>query len=203
MGSKSVPPTVVETPPSEVESRIDRLTPEAARSGAFRAAVEDLFATHFPRVFRIVNRLSGEPDLAADVAQEAFVSLYERGSLPDTPVAWVITVALNRFRNRAAKRSRRLRLLTAERAAQVLSDPAPSPAQAIAGDEARDRVRAALALLPERDCRMLLLCAEGYRYRDIAAALNLNEASVGTLLARAKRAFRDAYGAYGDDADAS
>ena len=35
------------------------------------------------------------------------------------------------------------------------------------------------------------------------AALNLNEASVGTLLARAKRAFRDAYGAYGDDADAS
>ena len=104
MGSKSVPPTVVERPPSEVESRIDRLTPEAARSGAFRAAVEDLFATHFPRVFRIVNRLSGEPDLAADVAQEAFVSLYERGSLPDTPVAWVITVALNRFRNRAAKR---------------------------------------------------------------------------------------------------
>ena len=69
--------------------------------------------------------------------------------------------------------------------------------------EARDRVRAALARLPERECRMLLLCAEGYRYRDIAAALNINEASVGTLLARAKRAFRDAYGAYGDDADAS
>jgi len=125
--------------------------------------------------------------------------LYQRGSLPDTPVAWVITVALNRFRNRATKHSRRSRLLTAERAARVLSDPLPSPAQVVAQDEVRDRVRAALARLPERDRQMLLLCAEGYRYRDIAAALTINEASVGTLLARAKRAFRDAYG----DADAS
>jgi RNA polymerase sigma-70 factor (ECF subfamily) len=203
MVSKSVPPAVAATPPSDADRRSDRLTPDAARSGAFRAAVEELFATHFPRVFRIVNRLSGEPDLAADVAQDAFVRLFERGSLPDTPVAWVITVALNQFRNRAAKRSRRLRLLTTERAAAVLSDPPPSPAQAVAGTEARSRVRAALARLPERERRMLLLCAEGYRYRDIATALNINEASVGTLLARAKRAFRDAYGAHGDDADAS
>ena len=203
MVPKPVPPTVAAPPPSEASVRSDRLVPDAASSGTFRAAVEELFATHFPRVFRIVNRLSGEPDLAADVAQEAFVRLYERGSLPDTPVAWVITVALNRFRNRAAKQSRRLRLLTADRAARVLSDPPPSPARAADGAEARCQVRAALARLPERERQMLLLCAEGYRYRDIAAALNINEASVGTLLARAKRAFRDAYGAYGDDADAS
>jgi DNA-directed RNA polymerase specialized sigma24 family protein len=40
---------------------------------------------------------------------------------------------------------------------------------------------------------LLLLRAEGYRYRDIAAALELNESSVGTLLARAKSAFRNHY----------
>jgi DNA-directed RNA polymerase specialized sigma24 family protein len=40
----------------------------------------------------------------------------------------------------------------------------------------------------------LLLRAEGYSYRDIATALDLNEASVGTLLARAVRAFRESYG---------
>jgi DNA-directed RNA polymerase specialized sigma24 family protein len=40
---------------------------------------------------------------------------------------------------------------------------------------------------------MLLLRAEGYGYRAIAAALELNELSVGTLLARAKRAFRTLY----------
>jgi RNA polymerase sigma factor (sigma-70 family) len=65
-------------------------------------------------------------------------------------------------------------------------------------------VRAAIDRLPERERRMLLLRAEGYSYRDIAAALDLNEASVGVLLARARRAFREAYGGGGEDAvDAS
>jgi RNA polymerase sigma-70 factor (ECF subfamily) len=45
---------------------------------------------------------------------------------------------------------------------------------------------------------MLLLQAEGYSYRDIAAALELHEASVGTLLARARRAFLTAYGSRSD-----
>jgi DNA-directed RNA polymerase specialized sigma24 family protein len=47
---------------------------------------------------------------------------------------------------------------------------------------------------------MLLLRAEGFSYRDIATALRINEGSVGTLLARAKRAFLDRYEG---DADAS
>lgn len=45
---------------------------------------------------------------------------------------------------------------------------------------------------------MLLLRAEGYSYRDIASALELNEASVGTLLARAVRAFRAAWEEWSD-----
>jgi RNA polymerase sigma-70 factor (ECF subfamily) len=54
-------------------------------------------------------------------------------------------------------------------------------------------VRRALDRMPERDCNLLLLRAEGFSYRDIAAALELNEASIGTLLARAKTAFRENY----------
>jgi RNA polymerase sigma-70 factor (ECF subfamily) len=46
----------------------------------------------------------------------------------------------------------------------------------------------------------LLLRAEGYSYKEIAEALMIQEASVGTLLARAKRAFRELYE---DQADAS
>jgi RNA polymerase sigma-70 factor (ECF subfamily) len=63
---------------------------------------------------------------------------------------------------------------------------------AVAGD-ASEAVRAALNRLSERDRQLLLLRADGYRYHEIAVALDLNEASVGTLLARAKRAFREAY----------
>ena len=102
-------------------------------------------------------------------------------------------MALNLFRNVKTSRSRRRRLLTVARAEAVLADPPPTPAQAVEAGESGLRVRAAIDRLPERDQRLLLLLAEGYSYRDMASTLDLREASVGTLLARAKRAFRRAY----------
>jgi RNA polymerase sigma-70 factor (ECF subfamily) len=160
---------------------------------SFPARVAALFDAHFERLFRYMNRLSGEPDLASDVVQEAFVKLYQRGSLPDEPEAWLISVAMNLFRNEKGKRSRRLRLLTPERGERTLGDPPPSPEEATLSADSRRQVRDALERLPERDRQMLLLHGEGYRYREIALALEMNEASVGTLLARARRAFREAY----------
>lgn len=153
----------------------------------------ELFDAHYPRLCRSLDRLSGEPELAADLAQEAFVRLYRRGSFPDRPEAWLITVALNLFRNVKSSRARRRRLLTPGHGEGVHSDPPPSPGQWAEAEESRRRVRAAIDRLPQRECEMLLLRAEGYSYRDIATALDLNEASVGTLLARAKREFRQAY----------
>lgn len=164
----------------------------------FHDSVVELFEAHFHRLFRYLDRLSGEPELAADLAQEAFVRLHRRGSLPDQPEAWLITVAMNLFRNARTTGARRRKLLTLARAEAVLADPPPTPGQAAEAQESRERVRAAIDRLPERERRMLLLHAEGYSYRDIASALDLNEASVGTLLARAKRAFRDAYEGEGD-----
>jgi RNA polymerase sigma factor (sigma-70 family) len=91
--------------------------------------------------------------------------------MPDRPAAWLVTVALNLFRNAKSTRSRRRRLLTLSRAEAVLGDPEPSPAQAVVSREAGARVRQALERLPERDQRLLLLHAEGYSYRDLASAL--------------------------------
>ncbi|MGH7702072.1 MAG: sigma-70 family RNA polymerase sigma factor [Gemmatimonadales bacterium] len=159
----------------------------------------DLFNAHFHRLYRYLDRLSDEPELAADLAQEAFIKLHRRGSLPDAPEAWLISVALNLFRNEKATRSRRRRLLTLSRGEGVHAEPPPSPQQAAAAEDTRRRVRSAIDQLPERERHLLLLMAEGYSYRDIAAVLALDEASVGTLLARARRAFR---AMYGDAADA-
>jgi RNA polymerase sigma-70 factor (ECF subfamily) len=153
----------------------------------------ELFHAHFPRLFRYLDRLSGDPDLAADLAQDAFSRLFARGSSPDSPEAWLITVGTNLLRNARSKAARQGRLLTAARSGDVLADPDPSPARAVESGDVQHRVRAVLDALPERDRRMLLLRAEGYGYRAIAAALELNEASVGTLLARAKQAFRTLY----------
>jgi RNA polymerase sigma-70 factor, ECF subfamily len=159
----------------------------------FHDSVATLFEKNFPRLFRYLDRLSGEPELAADLAQEAFVKLYGRGSLPEQPEAWLVTVALNLFRNVKSTRARRHRLLTIARAESAHSDPPPLPTQSAEAMELRSRVRSAIEQLSERDRRLLLLRAEGYSYRDIAMALELNEASIGTLLSRAKRAFSDVY----------
>lgn len=168
---------------------------------SFTERFAELFHSHFHRVFRVLDRLSGEPELAADLAQEAFVRLHARGELPDRPDAWLITVALNLFRNSRTSRSRRRRLATPARAEAVLADPAPSPVQAALAAELRERVRGVLDRLPQREQQMLLLRAEGYAYRDIAELLGLNEASVGTLLARAKEHFREEYLRAGGDWD--
>jgi RNA polymerase sigma-70 factor (ECF subfamily) len=158
-----------------------------------------VFQTEFPRLFRYLDRLSGEPDVAADLVQEAFIRLNRRGTMPDRPASWLVSVAMNLFRNLRSTDARRRRLLTGARAESVLADPSPTPYQTSAAAESQEKVRAALDRLPEREQRLLLLRAEGYSYRDMAAALQLNEASVGTLLARAKQSFRQVY----EESDAS
>jgi RNA polymerase sigma-70 factor (ECF subfamily) len=160
---------------------------------SFQDQVVALFHGHFHRLVRYLDRLSGDPELASDIAQETFIKLHQRGALPDHPEAWLITVAMNLFRNARSTAARRRRLLTVARVEATLGDAAPGPAQLLEGADERDRVRAAIDRLAERERQLLLLRAEGYGYRELAAALGLHEASVGTLLARAKRAFRAAY----------
>jgi len=169
-------------------------------SRSFHDDFVEHYNEHFVRLFRYLDRLSGDPDLAADIAQESFVKLYQRGSLPDSPGAWLVTVAMNLFRNAHAMRERRSRLLKVVPEAATFADRSVTPEHAGDAGDLSHRVRQALGALPERERHMLLLRAEGYSYKEIAHALDLQEASVGTLLARAKRAFREHYG---DRADAS
>ena len=159
---------------------------------AFRELFEEAFDRHYASIFRYLDRLSGDPDLAADIAQEAFVRLYRRGSMPEKPESWVVTVALNLFRNRQSMHGRRGELRRLREA--DLTPPAPaSPLESAGTAELGERVRLALDRLPERDRQLLLLQAEGFGYRDLARVLQLNEASVGTFLARARSAFLQVY----------
>jgi RNA polymerase sigma-70 factor (ECF subfamily) len=148
-----------------------------------------LFETLFPRIYRVLNRITGDPDLAADLAQETFIRLYRRGFLPDSPEAWLISVAMNLFRNVQTTAQRRRRILSLAFRAPRVQASAPEDA-----GESRRRVRRALDQLSERDRQILLLQADGFSYREIAAGLGLHEASIGVFLARARRAFRKLYG---------
>ena len=166
-----------------------------ATQRSFAMQVEDLFRTEVPRLQRVVTRLSGDGELAADVVQDAFVRLYRRGFLPDQPRQWLITVVLNLYRNAATTSARQHRLLSAADDISGGERPSTDVGLQLESDDARRLVRAALSRMPERECRLLMLLGDGYSYREIAGALELSESSVGTLLARAKRLFRESYGA--------
>jgi RNA polymerase sigma-70 factor (ECF subfamily) len=156
---------------------------------AFRAC----YAARFAPLFSYLDRLTGDPDLAADVAQEAFVRLHRRGEMPDQPAGWLVAVANNLVRDERRRVTRQLRLLTEEPSRAPVGSAATDPVDDVERAERITAVRAALDRLSLRDRQALLLRHGGYSYREIAAALGLAETSVGTTLVRASHAFRAAF----------
>jgi RNA polymerase sigma-70 factor (ECF subfamily) len=169
------------------------LTPSLMDARAFETEFRAAFAARYPEVFRVVDRYLGDASLAADITQETFVRLYRRGAMPDDLRAWLVSVALNQARDEQRRSARRIRLLRRHTPEEHMGDAAPSPEEDVLSAERRLLVRRALATLPPRDRALLLLREEGYSYRELAVALEMLETSVGTLLARAKVAFRHAY----------
>lgn len=151
---------------------------------------ERIFRDVYPRLFRYLNRLTGSPQTADDVAQESFVRLLEK-PLPEADAKrWLFTVATNLVRDqaRAAKRKERLNLHP-----RLERSPAPLPDELAARGEAVAAVRRALDAVPERDRTMLLMRAEGFRYAEIGEVVGVATTSVGTLLARATKRFAEVY----------
>jgi RNA polymerase sigma-70 factor (ECF subfamily) len=160
---------------------------------SFDEAFAALFRERFPMLYRYLKRVSGDPTLADDVAQESFVRLHERGRMPADPGAWLVAVANNIVRDeyRTTKRRRRLLARWGSPHEEGRSS-APSDAQLLT-QEREAAVRQALDTLPLRDRRLLILRHEGFSYREIAEALGIASSSVGTLLARATAALARAY----------
>jgi RNA polymerase sigma factor (sigma-70 family) len=165
----------------------------AVDDSAFEDAFRACYAGRFAPLFTYLDRLTGDPDLAADVAQEAFVRLHRRGEMPDQPVGWLVAVANNLVRDEQRRVTRQLRLLTEHPSRAPSGVPAGDPSADLERAERIGAVRAALARLTLRDRQALLLRHGGYSYREIAAALGLAETSVGTTLVRAGHAFRAAF----------
>lgn len=152
---------------------------------------EAVFARLYPSLFRYLNRLTGDADVSADVAQEAFVRLLQR-PLPEADARrWLFTVATNLVRDWARSGERQRRLL---RHSYRGPTPLARPDEDAERSERIAAVRAALARLAPRDREILLMREEGFRYAEIAAVVGVAPGSVGTLLARALKRFAEAYG---------
>jgi RNA polymerase sigma-70 factor (ECF subfamily) len=96
-----------------------------------------------------------------------------------------VQTSLNELRHQM-RRSRYERLVSFVRGS-------PTPEELLATRQEQERVRLLLAVIEHRQAELLVLRSQGFSYEELAATLNLNPASVGTLLSRAQQAFRKEY----------
>lgn len=168
---------------------------DISRAAAVPLDLEAVFKAQYERVARVIARVVRDPARAEELAVEVFLRLWKnRKPVDDNTVdqnieAWLyraaVRVGLDELRGQARRR-RYERLLQWMRGS-------PTPEEIHAANEEQERVRMTLASLPPRQAELLILRSEGLSYLELAAALRIKAASVGTILTRAQQAFRKEY----------
>ena len=159
-----------------------------------RFDLETVFHAHYKRIVRVIARVIRDQARAEELAVEVFLKW------SDTPKAngdhaegWLYRTAVRTGLNELRRETRRARyerlfgFMPSGRAA------APTPEDLRVAKEQSQSVRVVLSAIRRRQAELLVLRSDGLSYEELASALDLNTASVGTLLARAQQAFRKEY----------
>lgn len=161
-----------------------------------QAEFEMFFLVYYDAIYRHLFRVVGCRQEAEDLAQEVFLRLYQQrfaDGRAHNVRAWLYRVATNLAYN-ALRSEKRQERRTEIVASLTLADGAgEDPEQSMARDDQRRLVRRVLGTLRPRTSRLLLLRYAGLSYAELADVLDVAPRSVGTLLARAEKAFAKAY----------
>lgn len=145
-----------------------------------------VFDRHHEPLRRYLVRLTGDPELASDAAQEAFVRLLEQEPRPENPRPWLFRVAINLVRDEGRKVQRHAVLGQDEaRMRGAHADDPGTPDRVVDRQTARRLVREAMEALSPKEQQALLMREEGFKHREIADALGTTTGTIGTLLRRA------------------
>ena len=175
--------------------------PETVQAAQGAPSFDEAFTLHHRAVFRAAYSLVRDSGLAEDVTQEVFLKLYQHiGSLRDEEHVrpWLLRVASNTALNTIRSRGR---AGAREEEFAVAATVGGSGPVGIEADYERrteiEEARRALASIKEPMRSCLLLKQQGLSYREIAQALSINEANVGSLIARGRKEFTRFYGKIG------
>ena len=173
---------------------VDELARAAA--GGDEAAFEELVRLHEKKVYNLALRMCGNPEDAADAAQEAFLAAWK--GLPNFRGEAGFSTWLYRLTSNAAidhlrrtKRQRTEASLDDESLRLDAADDAPSPQTQAEGEELRAAVLSGLAQLSD-DHRQALTLRElqELSYEEIAAVLEVDLGTVKSRISRARGALR-------------
>lgn len=176
----------------ETDLGLDRTLTEAARDGDLHA-FDRLVRRHYPRVYRILRRLLGRAEDAEDAAQEVMIAVWKnlsrfRGESAFT--SWLYAVTVRRGYSTARSGSRHL-ADPMEEDREIAADAEIDPASIAERHEESDRIRRAMARLPEQQRQVATLYYYGEAScREIAEELGVRESTVRGQLRRARETLR-------------
>jgi RNA polymerase sigma-70 factor (ECF subfamily) len=161
-------------------------------AGAF---VEELFARHHGEIYAYLLRMIRDPELAADLTQDAFVKAYRAyDSLekPENARAWLYQIA-HRVALDELRRRKIVRFLPWTGESRGTS---PSAEHLALEGRFSGPLERALARIPERQ-RAALIMAELHDLTglELAAALGVSHVAARALLTRARESLRQALAA--------
>ena len=165
----------------------DQFVIERAIRGDERA-LRQLWTQHAPRIDAVVRRLAGDPDLAADIAQDVWMQIFR--ALPsfrgDAQFAtWAHRIAVNRTLN-ALRRVRRV-----EKLELVIEDDTVSVEMDSDRGFLADSIEQAMQRLPP-GARMVFVLhdVEGYTHEAIAEELGITSGASKSQLFKARAKLR-------------
>jgi RNA polymerase sigma-70 factor (ECF subfamily) len=157
--------------------------------------VETLFAKHHGEIYAYLLRMLREPELAADLTQDAFVKAYknyETLEKPENARAWLYQIA----HRVALDEIRRRKIIRFFPWTGESRGSAPSAERLVMDANLSGDMQRALARIPERQ-RAALLLAELHDLTglELAAALGVSHVAARALLTRARESLRQALAA--------
>jgi RNA polymerase sigma-70 factor (ECF subfamily) len=151
---------------------------------------EATFRGHYVRIARVIARVVRDPARAEELAVEVFVKLWRTPEAQGEKAgAWLYRAAVRRGLDELRRQTRRVRYEHLLGSARVTS----TPEEIHVANEQQERIRTVLAVIEPRRAELLVLRSHGLSYEELASALHINAASIGTLLSRARHVFRREY----------
>lgn len=174
---------------AERSLRPDASMSVSGRSPA-RAFVEELFARHYGEISAYLTRMLRDPELAADLTQDAFVKAYRAYETLEDPAharAWLYQIA-HRVALDELRRRKIVRFLPWTGESRGSS---PSAEHLAMETRLSADLQRALDRIPERQ-RAALLLAEVHDLTglELAAALGVSHVAARALLTRARESLR-------------
>lgn len=158
---------------------------------ALATTIAAAYDAHAAAIYGLALRSTRDPELAADVTQEAFLRLLQegqKGRYPDNVGAWLYRASSNLIVSKARRASVARRF-----APRLVARDEPDGPDAIAlGNEQHRELEASLATLSVADRVVLVLAAQGASGEEIAGHLGRSNGAIRTQLTRARRRLRTA-----------